>query len=757
LFALASVHAGDVNAADSNISSEDVSVPLADAGDAEPVESDIDENVLAEEVKNRTELTSPTDNVYYKGSYSLTLRDSNSTQAISNRTVNFIINDANFTATTDADGIASVALSLTPGKYGIFAFFAGDDDYLASDNFTSTFQVLPTVKAADITKYYKGTTQYSATFFDSQGNFLANKQVKITVSGKSYSKKTDSKGHVSLAVDLKPGTYKIVATDPVTGYKSTTTFTILSTIVSSNLNKVKGDGRKFVVKFFKSDGKPLSKQYVKIKINGKTRKYRTNSKGQVILTMKKYKTGKYNAVIYGKDGLIKTNTIRIVKIATTRLTTGFYTFLPGDDRQIRIKFSTSLGGDSNSGKTIKIRFNGKTHYKKTDGKGIICLNAPSKKGVYAIECSYNGNRFYKSSKTSNLVTVIDNPEPKLTVKSTTRFGYGAGTLFRVALTAGGVPLVKRTVTFTIGSKKYTANTDNSGIASIPINLKIGKYTADYKTPGKFRINGTSGSCEITVFKRSPSKFTWKCGNTYKDSAQPFKILLTDSKGNAVSGQTVELTIDGETHTAKTTSNGYATIKTYVALGKYRVSVKFKGSNDYLSSQASKSVNVKLSMFGKGLNEKNAASYLGAFLKSSSHSKVNSAKVKALVKSLTKGKKSRVDKAKAIYNFVRDNIRYSYYYNSLHGSTGTLKAKSGNCVDQAHLLVAMYRTAGFKARYVHGKCTFSDGRFGHVWTQVLIGKHWVCGDPISSRNALGKIANWNTHTYHVHAKYQSLPF
>ena len=70
---------------------------------------------------------------------------------------------------------------------------------------------------------------------------------------------------------------------------------------------------------------------------------------------------------------------------------------------------------------------------------------------------------------------------------------------------------------------------------------------------------------------------------------------------------------------------------------------------------------------------------------------------------------------------------------------------------------MYRTAGLQARYVHGKCVFSDGTFGHVWTQVLIGKTWVVGDPINSGNELGKITNWNNNNVRINGKYSSLPF
>ena len=345
----------------------------------------------------------------------------------------------------------------------------------------------------------------------------------------------------------------------------------------------------------------------------------------------------------------------------------------------------------------------------------------------------------------------------MTVKSTTSFGYGAGTLFKVSLTAGGVPLVKKSVTFNILGKKYSAATNDKGIASIPIDLKIGKYTIYYAASGDAMVNGSSGFCDIDVFKRSSSILTWKSGSSFKDSSQTFKVLLVGGDGKPISDRAVSLKIDGETYKSTTSSNGYATFKTSVALGDYKVSLNFEGDNFFMKDSKSKSVKVKLSTFKNGINEKKAVSYLSSYLKSSSHCKVGTKKLKSLVKSLTKGLTSKTDKAKAIFNFVRDTLSYSSYYNTKYGSSTTLKLKKGNCVDHSHLLVAMFRTAGFKARYVHGKCTFSDLRTGHVWTQVLIGKTWVCADATSYRNSLGKINNWNIKSYHLHGKYASLPF
>ena len=162
--------------------------------------------------------------------------------------------------------------------------------------------------------------------------------------------------------------------------------------------------------------------------------------------------------------------------------------------------------------------------------------------------------------------------------------------------------------------------------------------------------------------------------------------------------------------------------------------------------------------GKGLNQKNTKTDLAKYLKATMNCQVDNAKIKAIVDKVTKGLSSVKDKAVAIYNYVKDYIDYSFYYDTKHGAVGTLEVGSGNCVDQAHLLVAMLRTADIPARYVHGTCTFSSGStYGHVWAQVLIGDIWYVADPTSSRNSFGKIVNWNTKSYTVHTITNEITF
>ena len=150
--------------------------------------------------------------------------------------------------------------------------------------------------------------------------------------------------------------------------------------------------------------------------------------------------------------------------------------------------------------------------------------------------------------------------------------------------------------------------------------------------------------------------------------------------------------------------------------------------------------------------------LQQYLKATTNCQVNNTSIKSLVASITSGKSSTYDKAVAIFNWVRDKIGYSFYYNTKYGAVGTLNAKTGNCVDTAHLLIALERAAGIPARYEHVKAQFTSGTwYGHVIAQVWVGGKWYNADATSSSNTFGVIKNWNTATATYYGTYATLPF
>ena len=476
----------------------------------------------------------------------------------------------------------------------------GDDASLsASENevysaSNVTIDASKTVTSKDITKYYKGSTQYTATFLDKNGNALANKDVKITVNKVTYTKKTNSKGVASLAINLKPGSYKIVSKNPVTGYSLTNTINVLSTISANDVTKVYTDGRKFYATFLNSAGKPLANKNIKFKINGKTYTQKTNSKGVASLTMYNLNKGTYKMTSYNVDGLTKTNTVKVVTHTSSKLTTSPYTFLKSDSKTIKVTLRNGLGYAPGSGKIIKFTVNGKSYTAKTNAKGVASIKLPSiNAGTYTVKYSFAGNNFYSASSASDKLYILPSKNPTFTVKSTTTFGHGAGTPFKVALTSGSVPLIKKTVTLTVHGKSYAKTTDNNGIVSLPIELAVGKYTISYKFNGDSKVNSKTGSSSITVKERAATKITWKSGTTFYQGAQTYKVLLQDSNNKALADKVLKLTVNSKTYSATTASSGYATFSVNVAPGDYSVSISYPASGDNANAPSSKSVKISV--------------------------------------------------------------------------------------------------------------------------------------------------------------------
>ena len=160
----------------------------------------------------------------------------------------------------------------------------------------------------------------------------------------------------------------------------------------------------------------------------------------------------------------------------------------------------------------------------------------------------------------------------------------------------------------------------------------------------------------------------------------------------------------------------------------------------------------------GTVEPSVPSELQQYLQATLNCQVNDPSIIAKAQSITSGATSSYDKAQRVFNWVRDNLEYSMYYDSQKGAVNTLASGSANCCDHSHLVVALSRAAGLPARYVHGVCTFTSGNvYGHVWAQIYVNGQWYNADATSYRNELGVINNWNTNSWTYKGTYTELPF
>ena len=458
----------------------------------------------------------------------------------------------------------------------------------------NTIDIASTIKASDVSKYYKSSTPYKATFYKSNGKALANVKVKVTVGNKVYTPKTDAKGKVKLSINLKPGNYRVTAKNPSTNYELTTNFKILSTIQSGDLTKVFNNTMKFKAKFYKDNGQPLANKKVKYRFKNSVVSKKTNRHGEIYVSMKSLKKGKYKIILYHPDGLKKTFKIKVVKSAKTRMSCPHYTILKGSSRTVKVKVTDQFGYKVPSRYVVKAKFNGKTYKSKTNRNGIAKFKVtPTKKGIHSITFKFIAKKYYKSSKMTKKVYVVPSKNVRFTVKSSTSsFGKGAHTPFKLLLTSGNVPIIKKTVKFKVAGKTYYKTTDNTGRVSLPIDLNIGKYTIRYSIVKDSAVDAKSGHSKITVKQRTATNMTVIGETEVYRGLNEFKVLLKDKNNNALAGKTVKATIKSQTYSATTNSKGYAKFSVIVPLGDYDISFRFEASrdNDYAPSSSKASIN-----------------------------------------------------------------------------------------------------------------------------------------------------------------------
>lgn len=318
--------------------------------------------------------------------------------------------------------------------------------------------------------------------------------------------------------------------------------------------------------------------------------------------------------------------------------------------------------------------------------------------------------------------------------------------FKVKLTdVNNKVISNQLIFFTINNKTYIVCTDSKGIGQIKIKLGPGKYEIRTTFIGNNKYNLKSNLNYITEKNITRKKSYLSGNNIYMIYKEPrtYQIKLKDSNGKAIANQSVKLSINKYTwvylvkqqdwkykyvkhvtYNLKTNDNGYAYIKNInFGSGFYNVTVSFNGNDYYLPSSARNNITVISYNVGNVAYKGESTS---KYLISTSNCQKNNKKIINLAKKLTQGKSTVTEKANAIYNYVRYQVKYELYSNTRYGALKCLELKKGNCVDQAHLVVALCRAVGIPARYCHGP--------NHVWAQVLIKskKMWIIADPTTQR-------------------------
>ena len=393
----------------------------------------------------------------------------------------------------------------------------------------------------------------------------------------------------------------------------------------------------------------------------------------------------------------------------------------------------------------------KSSYTDENGKAILTLNF-TMRGVYNILVSYNGDENYNPAESADSNVIF---YEKTGIRTPKKYSYVSSNFTIKIITSLGNILSNQKLTIYVDGVKYTKTTDSKGQVYIkmPSDRKSVNLTCCFD--GYDYLASSNMSMILPVYKKTftkPLVFSVLKGKY-------FKVLLKGIDGKILKSEKINITINGKTYLVKTNSKGIAYLKITVSRGAYKVKFSYGNNSVYGPSSNSSTLNVidPSGQFKRGLNQNTELS-VSKYLYGGGYAKITKS-IRNLAKKITSKYTTKLEKATAIFNYVRDNLDYSYYANSRKGAAKTLKTKRGNCCDHANLIVALCRASKIPARYSHAKgCRFKSGLVtGHVWAQIYVDGRWYSADGTSYRNSLGHIRNWNVKNYHSYHSYRNIPF
>lgn len=456
MLSISAVAAVDANATDDIIAGDvDEEPPSGNANllsvSEDTVTADSDANYV---------LSSENTGSYYSGSdYSVVISKDNS--PVENASVSIKVNGVSYTLSTGSDGKVSVPLNLKAGTYAI-STTVGD-----TVNNTNV-KVLPVVTGKDITKTYSNSKKYTATFLNSDGSPLKNKNVKFILNGKTYTKKTNSKGAASLAINLKVGTYTVYAVHP-NGYKISNKIVIKTSVIANDVTKRYLSSKVFTATFYGKDGKVLSKKYVTFKAHGSTFKVKTNSKGVAKLTIISKPTTFKMYSINPVTGEKKTNTVKIKHTMSASKMTVF------SDRTSTFKVKLYKNEKLVKNAKVYVYIKGVKKVAKTDSSGVASVNFKLAKGTYTFK-SYDP---YTKDTIRTKITVL---APTIKASNVVDAANVTSKYTATLLDKNGNIVKNKEVIFTLNGKTTTVKTNAYGAASINYNLDVGSYKITLKDP-----------------------------------------------------------------------------------------------------------------------------------------------------------------------------------------------------------------------------------------------------------------------------------
>lgn len=375
------------------------------------------------------------------------------------------------------------------------------------------------IQSSDVVKYYKNDTQYTATFFDANGNPLVDQKIPIFINNGNYSRTTNSNGTINFLINLAAGNYTITVANPVTRETASNNVTVLPTLKANDVVKTYRNDTQYEALVLDGQGKALANTVVTFNINGvfynRTSKANGIAKLNINLEPKSYVI----TAVRTDNGETISNNITVLSSINGKDIKKYYR----NGTQYYANFTNSKGLPLVNS-TVTFNINGVFYDRKTNVNGTAKLNINLEPGKYVLTAT---NPVTKEKK-SNTIEVLNKIETKNSQSGgNVSIEYNTGAKYTVALHEDDGSLAKnKQVTFNINGVLYKRTSNENGTASLTINLRPG----DYVITSEFQGSKLSNLIKVRV---TPSV---KIVSTTLKYGEPFKFYLSEkNSGNPITG------------------------------------------------------------------------------------------------------------------------------------------------------------------------------------------------------------------------------
>ena len=510
--------------------------------------------------KETITIIAPNSTVYYGGNYNIALYKNNVQAAYEIITLKMGNNAYEFK--TNAKGIASIAIELDPGTY---EFVCGYDDVSVKSKVT----VKSTITASDMSSTYP-STRIGATFLDSNGAAVSNKVATFEIGGLTFYATTDGNGLAAVDLDYAPGSYNVIAKNPVTEEqrkfrltinKAAPEITITSSVTGSSVNlkaTLPSDATGNVV-FTVGD----ETHTVKI-IDGSASLYLTTLAQGTHSAYAKYNGNSYYASA-------TSSTIRFTTVKDTiKLTAKDMTMYYGKFDVYNVTVVKNNQAIYNA--DVKLTVDDDVYDLTTDANGVASIIVKLYPGTYTFTSKYGGESV--SSKVTVKSTIIAED-------STVDFEHA--NVSAKFLDKDGRPVSNKDATFQIDVGSYIATTNSNGVAMSDVVLNPGTYDVLITNP----VTGEEKYSKLTVTETQCKITVKRLTKTYGDSNK-LQIRVTDLNGKPLVKENVYIEFYDSNYflidfyDVTTDSNGYVKFNCNFVPGYYNVEVNVGSKVAYTS-------------------------------------------------------------------------------------------------------------------------------------------------------------------------------